>query len=73
MLLFALVNDISGDEVTCWNNNHVNYIRMCKKNICTDRSSYYGSSGYYASFGMKANCGILDKSSLAEYTVKKQG
>ena len=28
VLLFALVNDVSGDEVTCWNNDHVNDIIM---------------------------------------------
>ena len=39
--------------------------------MCTGRSSHFESKGYYASFGMKANYGIVNKSSLAEYAVKK--
>ena len=71
VLLFALLNDVGKEDTTIWTNENVDDVKACKKNICTGRSSHFESKGYYASFGMKANYGIVNKSSLAEYAVKK--
>ena len=71
MLLFALLNDVGKEDTMIWTNENVGDVKACKKNIFTGRSSYFESKGYYASFGMKANYGIVNKSSLAEYAVKK--
>ena len=72
VLFFSTFNDQKPDHDFMWTNNQFYDLKHNKKYICTVKNSHYGSKGYYASFGMKENYAIVDKSSLAEYTVVKK-
>ena len=55
-----------------WTNDHIADIKSSKKNICTSKTSHFGSKGYYASFGLRENYKVVDRSSLALYSVVKK-
>ena len=72
MLFFSKFNDQNTDHDFMWTNSLIDDLKHCKIYICTVQNSHYGSKGYYASFGMKANYAIVDQYYLEEYTVIKK-
>ena len=54
-----------------WGLNDAVNIKKCKTNIITGHSTHFGSTGKYYSFGNRANYGMIDKSSITQYVLKK--
>ena len=55
----------------CWERKHFDIVSSCKDNIIIPSNSHYQSSGYYFSWGNRANYKTEDKSSITQYTFKK--
>ena len=55
VLLLLTMTDSIECEDSIWTEKDINDLKKCKKNINTNKNQHYGSKGYYASFGMKAN------------------
>ena len=54
-----------------WGPNDALNINKCKTNIITGHSTHFGSTGKYYSFGNRANYGMIDKSSITQFVLKK--
>ena len=54
-----------------WSNSLISQLKRCKTNICKGNGTYFGSSGYYASFGNRAAYNIINNSSIAIYVNTK--
>ena len=57
-----------------WGKQHFDIAYSCKNNILTESTSHHQSSGYYYSWGNRANYRTVDLSSVTQYThIKKKG
>ena len=67
--LGVMVNkdDESGKK---WTDADIALVKRCKSNICTSKTAHFQSSGYYASFGNKADYKRVGASSVSQYTTK---
>ena len=69
---FGLIRGGTDDAGLIWNRSHITALKKCKPNICKSKHAHFGSNGYYASFGNKADYKIVDHSSVSQYTSKKK-
>ena len=54
-----------------WDTKDVTMLKRCKNNIITARTSHFGSTGLYFSFGNRGNFGMINNSSVTQYAHKK--
>ena len=54
-----------------WGKQQVTMLKQCKENVIHGHSSYFGSTGCYYSFGNRSSYGMIDKSTITQYTNKK--
>ena len=53
-----------------WNASIWNAMKGSKNNIITKKNNHNGSSGHYYSYGNRCNFGVVDGSSVGQYTYK---
>ena len=54
-----------------WDSDDLVNIKRCKPNIITARTSHYGSTGLYYSYGNRGNYQMMNNSSITQYAHKK--
>ena len=54
-----------------WNESVFKAIKTSKNNVITKKNNHNGSSGYYYSYGNRSNFGMIDGSSVRQYSHKK--
>ena len=54
-----------------WDAKDVAKLKQCKSNIITARTSHFGSTGLYFSYGNRGNYGMVNNSSVTQYAHKK--
>ena len=71
VLLGIISMDKRYNGIMEWTSIHHDSMKKHKHSIITTEGTHHGSSGNYYSYGNKANFGMVDLSSIAQYTVNK--
>ena len=70
MLLLCLCVDKTKSGVS-WGQDHCNIVKASKRSVITSKITHNNSTGLYYSYGNKGNFGLINDSSVSQYTYKK--
>ncbi len=71
IISYILLRKDNSESTNDWSNSSICDLKRCKTNICKGNGTHFGSSGYYASFGNRANYNTINDSSITTYVNKK--
>ena len=71
IISYILLRKDKSKSTNDWSNSSIRHLKRCKTNICKGNGTHFGSSGYYASFGNRADYNIINDSSITTYVNTK--
>ena len=61
------------DGIIEWSSSHRDLMKKHKQSVITSEGKHHGSAGEYYSYGNKANFGMVELSSVAQYASRSRG
>ena len=71
IISYILLRKEKSQSTNDWSKSSIRHLKRCKTNICKGNGTHFGSSGYYASFGNRADYNIINDSSITTYVNTK--